>query len=955
MRKLWFGIFLLSFLGFGLVGAQTDLELNPVTFDGATLSPDDPLPVDPALRTGMLDNGLSYYIRQNTEPRNRAELALVINAGSLQEDDDQQGVAHFLEHMLFNGTENFEGQELVSYLERIGMEFGPDVNAYTSFEETVYTLTIPLDDEETVQTAFQILSEWAARATLEAEEIEAERGVIVEEERLRDQNVNGRLRDQILPALFGDSRYAERLPIGDMDVVRSAPREAFTRFYDSWYRPDLMAVIAVGDFDVDVFEGYIRDAFSPLENPATEVSRGDYDVPEHDDTRYLITADPEFPVTYVEIDLKRPSQTTQTVGDYAKDLASSLFSSMLNTRLTERGREADTPFLQASVSGSGLTRDVETIELGVVTDDGQALAGLEALLEEVERARRFGFTESEFDRAKENLLSILERNAKEQEDISSAAFINFLTSTFLEGSVLTTNEADFALAEEIVPQLGLEDINAFTEELLATDNRVVLVLAPEKAGLELPNQTEVAAVISDAQAHELDPYEDAETAESLIETPPEPAAVTGETYLEDLDVTLLALENGVRVVVKTTDFTASEVLMSAVSYGGASLVSDEDYPEATLISSVISDSGVGPFDRNELSRLLTGKNVSFNVSIGDLTEDFSGYADSDDLETLFQLIYLYATQPRRDEVAFARTQDQLRASLRNRDSQPQAAFSDALNTALYGDAPRYTPLTLAEVDALDYARAFDIYQERFADMSDFVFTFVGDVTVDDIRELALRYLGTLPAAGNGETFADVEPDLPGEVVTNVVYKGQEEQSLVQLRFFGELNPTRDERLKLLLLDNILNIRMTQELREELGGVYSPSVFSSVSQNPDPSYALGLQFSADPGRVDELVSASFEVFMDIRVNGPDEDTFAKAKEQLRRNYEEGFEQNSFWRSILEYYLALSPDESPQELLNYEAELDELTLQDLRETAQTYIQSDRYAGVVLYPADYALMVE
>lgn len=944
---LWLGC------SFGVAQDGARLELESVTFNGAELAPSDALPVDPALRTGVLENGLTYFVRRNTEPRNRAELGLVINAGSLQEDEDQRGLAHFLEHMLFNGTENFEGQELINYLERVGMEFGPDVNAYTSFGETVYTLTIPLDDEEIVQTAFEILVDWAANATLDADEIEAERGVIVEEERLRDQNVNGRLREQILPVLFGDSRYAERLPIGDMETVRNAPREAFTRFYETWYRPELMALIAVGDFDPAVFEGYMREAFSPLTNPEMPAPLESYEVPEHEDTRYAILSDPEFSVTYAEIELKRPANVTQTVADYGEDLAASLFGGLINTRLSERAREADTPFLQASVGGGSLTRDVDTITLGVVTDDGAALPGLRALLEEVERARRFGFTETELARAKTNLLSRLERNFNEREDISSAAYLSFLTSSFLEGSVLTTNEADYRLAEGLLPQISLADVNDFTQDLLATDNRVVFVIAPEKAGLELPSETEVAAVIDNAQNAELDPYEDTLTETDLIETPPEPVAVTDETYLEALDATVLTLGNGVRVVVKTTDFTASEVLMSGVSYGGSSLVSDEDYPEASLISGVVSDSGVGPFSRNELSRLLSGQNVSLGVSIGDLTEGFSGYAERDDLETLFQLVYLYATAPREDAVAFSRTQDALRAGLRNRDSQPQVAFRDALNSALYGDAPRYQTLTLEEVDALDYTRALTIYRERFANMGDFVFTFVGDVSLDEVRELAQHYLGNLPAGGGSETFANVEPALPTQTVAEVVYKGQEEQSLVQLRFFGELNPTRDERLKLLLLDNILSIRMTQELREALGGVYSPSVFSGVSKYPEPTYRLGVQFSADPNRVDELVRASFEVVQDVRVNGPDADTFAKAQEQVRRNYEETFEQNRFWLTILEYYLALNLDESPDELLAYESEIAALSIADLREAAQTYLHTDRYAGVVLYPARYQLL--
>ena len=951
-------IFLAALLA--LSAAQTDtardaapLELSPVTLDGTTLAPGDPLPVDPELRVGKLDNGLTYYIRQNTEPRNRAELALVVNAGSVLEDEDQRGLAHLLEHMLFNGTENFAGPEIVNYLESIGMTFGADVNAYTSFDETVYTLTVPLDDEETVRTAFAILSDWAARATLDPAEIDAERPVVIEEERLRDQNVNGRLLEQILPVQFGDSRYAERLPIGSMDVIRNAPPETLRRFYETWYRPDLMALIAVGDFAPAVFEGYIEDAFAGLQNPADPEPRVTYDVPPHEDTRYLITSDPEFPYTFVELDLARASESTQTVQDYGQDLASSLFTTLLNQRLDERSRAADAPFLGASVGTSGLTRDTENVTLGVQTDDGAALDGLAALVEEVERARRFGFTETELARAKDDLLSFLEQRFQQQDDIDSSALVSFLTSTFLENSVYTTNETDYKLAEELLPQITLDDVNALAETLLREDNRVVLVIAPEKAGLELPTQAEVAGVIAEAQTRELSAYEDTVTDADLVETPPAPAAVTDETYLGNVDATVLTLENGVRVVVKTTDFTRGEVLMSGVSYGGSSLVGDADVPEASIITSVVGDSGVGSFSKNELNRLLTGKNVSLSVSIGELTEGFSGSAEKSDLTTLFELVYLYATQPREDTVAFARTQDQLRAALRNRDTQPQAVFRDAVAEALYGDAPRRQPLTLDEVDTLDYARAFDIYQERFADMGDFVFTFVGDVTVDEVRDLAQRYLGNLPSAQGEETYADVAPDLPDGVVAKAVYKGKEQQSIVHVRFFGPMNPSRQERLKLLLLENALSIVVREELRETLGGTYSPNVFSNVSKRPKATYAVGVEFSADPARVDELVQATFKTLTAFRVNGPDADTFAKAQEQAKRNYETNFEQNGFWRYVLEYYLALNPDEDVSSLLDYENEIDALTPQDLRDAAQTYLHTDRYAGVVLYPESYALV--
>ena len=604
---------------------------------------------------------------------------------------------------------------------------------------------------------------------------------------------------------------------------------------------------------------------------------------------------------------------------------------------------------------SGLTRDTENVTLGVQTDDGAALVGLEALVEEVERARRFGFTETELARAKDDLLSSLEQRFQQQNDINSAEFVNFLTSTFLENSVFTTNETDYKLAQELLPQITLDDIDALAETLLREDNRVVLVIAPEKVGLELPSRAEVAGAIAEAQSKDLQAYQDTVTDAEIVPTPPEPVAVTDETQLENVDATVLTLANGVRVVVKTTDFTKGEVLMSGVSYGGSSLVGDADFPEASVITSVVGDSGVGQFDKNELNRLLSGLNVNLSVSIDELTEGFSGSAEKSDLATLLQLVYLYATQPREDAVAFTRTQDQLRAALRNRDTQPQAVFRDAITEALYGDALRRQPLTLNEVDGLDYQRAFDIYKERFADMGDFVFTFVGDVTVDEVRDLAQRYLGNLPSEQGGETYADVAPALPESTVAKVVYKGKEQQSIVHIRFFGSMNPSRQERLKLLLLQNTLSILVREQLRETLGGTYSPNVFSNVSKRPDPTYALGVEFSADPARVDELVNATFKVLSDFRVNGPDAATFAKAQEQAKRNYETSFEQNSFWRYVLEYYLALNPDEDVSNLLDYRNEIDALTIQDLRDAAQTYLHTDRYAGVVLYPESYELTAQ
>ena len=945
IRKGRLSVLLISLLTFlPLTAAQ--VELNGVSY-----TPEDTLPTDEGIRSGVLDNGMAYYLRFNDEPRNRADMALVVGAGSLVEDDDQQGIAHFLEHMLFNGTENFEGQEIINFLERIGMSFGPDVNAYTSFEETVYTLEVPLDSPDVVSTAFDILADWAVNATLDPEEIDKERGVIVEEERARNQNVNGRLTEALLPVLLGGSRYAERLPIGDMDTVRSAPREVFTRYYETYYRPDNMAIVAVGDFDLDAFEQRITETFASLENPAEPLAETQFEQPVSEEPIYFSFTDPEFPVTAGELSYARPGDTFDTVADFRNLMAQQLYVTMLNARLSERARAAEPPYLNAEVSiGDGIG-GVQEFSFSVVTEDGQLETGFDALLEEAARVEQFGFTETELARAKQDVLASLEQNFAERDDLSSAFWRNAIIESHLRGLVVTSNEADLRLGEQLLPQIGLDEVNALTPDLNDPAGRVVLALGPSAELAGVPAEGELEAIIEAGLAQEVTAYQDDAPQGELLKAELNPVAIVSEDYIPDLDVTLFELENGVEVVFKPTDFTAEEVLVSGVSYGGTSQYEDEDFTNALYTTDIASEGGLAEYSLPQLERLLAGQNVSVSVSLGDLTENINGSAEVADLETLFQLIYLYATEPRFDEGALSRLQSQLRTSVQNRASQPRAALNDAINEAIYGDDVRYTPLTLEEVGGLSLDQAAEIYQERFSDFSDFSFTIVGDVSLDQVQDLAQRYLGNLPATGRTESWQNRVPPLPKGSQDVEVFRGLEEQAVLHQRFDGPFfDPEREQRFTLFVLERVLDLRMRNTIREELGGSYSPSVFTNYEQRPSKRYTVGAQFSADPQRVDELSEAAYEVFQSLRDEGVTEDELNRAKAQLSRDLEEGLESNRYWLSVLPFYFFFNPEDDPLVIVNFEGTLDAVSAEDVHDLARRFIVAERFTEVTLFPEAY-----
>ncbi len=905
----------------------------------------DPLPLDPAVRVGTLDNGLTYYIQRNTEPQDRAELRLAVDAGSVLERPDQLGLAHFVEHMLFNGTERFEEQEIVDFMERIGMRFGPDVNAYTSFDETVYMLQIPTDDEEIMQTAFEILSDWSARATLSPEEIDLERGVVVEEWRARMQNAQGRIMEQMLPVLLHGSRYEERMPIGDPELIRTADYETIRDFYETWYRPELMAVIAVGDFDVDEIEARIRSEFGPIENPADATPRPEFDMPGHEETLYAVVTDPEYPITSVEIAFKTDREAIETTTDFRTRIVESLFNSILNKRLSEITREPAAPFSVARVYRGAFVRPGEFYGMNAQVEEDSVLAAVDRLLTEALRVARHGFTASELERQKVETLRSYQRAFEERASTHSGAFASRYVAHFLEESPAPGADFEYALAQDLMPQISLDELNRLADDLLDSRNRVVLVTMPEREDVTPPTEDQLARVMADAQLRDIAAYEDDVSDLPLLASIPNAALVVDEQTIDDIDTHVFTLENGVRVVFKPTNFKQDEVLLTAFSPGGHSLVNDENYFDAANAAAIVGRSGVGAFNYDQLQRQLSGQVASVTPYIGELDEGFRGAASPEDLEVLFQLIHLYFTAPRADSSALTAYQNQQKPFLRNRSATPIGVFQDSLNAALYGDDIRRQVPTVEMVDALDLQNAYDIYRERFSDAGDFTFVFVGNAEPETIRSLARTYLGTLPATSRDESWQNVRTPLPQDVVTTTVRKGIGDQSQTLLLFHGPFDYGWKERHVLSSLADVLSIRLREDLREERSAVYGVGVNANSTDRPVPEYGFTINFTSDPGRVEELVDAVFDQIERVQTEGPTADELEKVKEQQRRARETQLRTNAFWTGTLSYYFDRGAD--PTQALRYLELVENLTAEDIQQAANEYLNEERYVRAVLYP--------
>ncbi len=912
----------------------------------AELDPGAEIPVDPQVRLGRLENGLTYYVRPNRKPENRAELRLVVNAGSVLEDEDQLGLAHFLEHMAFNGTEHFEKQEIVDYMESIGMSFGPEVNAYTSYDETVYKLQVPTDDPEIMETAVQILEDWAHLISLEPEEVEKERPIIVEEWRL-GRGAEARMRDSQFPVLFKDSRYAERRPIGKVEIIESAPVEALRRFYRDWYRPDLMAVVAVGDFDARWIEETIVRYFSNLEEVEQPRERVVYPVPAHPGTLYAPATDPEATSTRVSLYVKADPRPQETVADYRRELVEAMYNGMLNERFQELAKKPDAPFIGAGSFSSRFIRSLEAYVLAARVREGRVSESLDVLLTETERVRRYGFTASELERTKDRFMTWIEQVYRDRDNVESETLAESYVGHYLEGEPIPDIGFEYRLFQKYVPGISLGEVNDLASELLQEDNRVVLVNAPESETADVPDEKAVQALFAAAVNKAIPPYEDRVLDQPLFTAQLEGGRVSGRKTSPELGFEELLLSNGVRVILKPTDFKEEEILFAAFSPGGNSLVPDDQYIAAVTAANIVNEGGLNGFDAISLQKKLTGTVVSVDPWIGELYEGMRGSTRPQDLETLLQLIYLYFTEPRRDEQSFLAYKERLLTMVENREASPSTIFWDTVRAAISQNHYRSRPWTPEVLEEMDLEVSMEVYRDRFADAGDFTFVFVGNLDPEDFAPLAARYLGSLPSTGRVETWRDVEMDPPAGIVEREVSKGLEPQSRVQIVFGGTTVWSLRSRLQLEALKQVLDIVLRENVREEAGGSYDIGVDAELNRYPDEEYFVYIGFGCAPEQVETLTGLVFDQIGKVRERGPTEKDVNKVKEILRREHEQNLKENDYWLGTLQ--LAYQNDLDPAVLLDFDARLESISVDTLQEMATEILDPGRYVRVVLNPED------
>ena len=763
---------------------------------------DAPLAFDPRVVRGTLSNGLSYYIRHNEEPRGRAQISLAVKAGSVLETDDQQGLAHFLEHMAFNGTERFAKHEIIEYLESIGSTFGPDLNARTGFDDTLFFFEIPTGDPEITDRGFQILSDWAFSIALEPEEVELERGVVLEEWRL-SQGFDSRLQQNLLDLLFSDSLYASRAPIGLTEVIENAP-VALQAYYERWYRPNLMAVVAVGDFHVEEIEAKIKQYFAPPpEGEAAQeraaigqsTDRPQIDVPGHETPLIEVFTDPESPATQFVLIRKYDPEPAEDEADFRRTVVERLAFMMLNARLFERGQVAEPPHITASATRYNYvyTLDIATFSAWVETDGVEA--GLAAMLEEIQRARQHGFTEGELEREKSNLLSSIESRYKQRDQTPSTNLADAYADHFFIGDPVPGIEAEWELHQQLLPQITPAEFADVARSWAQTEDLALLVVRPEEtdvAGTDDELGTALLTQLQTANTLEVEPYADDLGDVPLLANLPEPGTVTAEERIESIDAVKWTLSNGVTVIAKQTDFRDDEVLFRAFSPGGHSLVTDEDHQSATYAAQLISGSGAGPHDSVTLDKLLAGKRVSVSPYIEELFEGFSGNASPEDLETLFQLVTLYATEPRLDPDYFTRYEARLHSVAEFRAADPDWVLFDKANTVLSQNHFRARRLTVELLEELSMEQAEAVYADRFADLGDATFVFVGAFDWDNLRSLTETYLASLPTTGRAEEWVDHGIDPPVEIEDHVVRSGIEPRSNTVVVYAGDMEWSRQE-------------------------------------------------------------------------------------------------------------------------------------------------------------------
>lgn len=905
-----------------------------------------PLPVDPNVRIGQLSNGLTYYIRKNNLPANRADFYIAQKVGSIQEDATQRGLAHFLEHMCFNGTTHFPGDALKQYLERIGVKFGENLNAYTSIDQTVYNISnVPVTTPGVVDSCLLILHDWSNDLELSPEEIDKERGVIHEEWRTR-MSAMQRFQEKMLPLMFAGTKYATCFPIGDMDIIMNFKYQTLRDYYEKWYRPDLQGVIVVGDIDVDAVEKKIKDMFADVPAQPNAAERVYYPVNDNKEPIIIVGQDKEQPSIQAFIFNKHdatPDSEKNSLNYLMENYATSLISSMLNARLNEIAQSANPPFVYGyTYDGDFFVAKTKGAFTGIaVCKDNEIEQGVAALLRETERARQFGFTESEYVRARAEYLRQLESAYNERDKRKNEAYVNEYVDNFLNKEPIPGIENEYAILTQIAPKIPVTMLNQFMKELVTDSNRVIALFGPEKEGLKMPTKEAIEKVLKDVMAEKLTAYVDKVSDEPLMAEKPKGGKIVSEKKDGIYGTTELTLSNGVKVILKQTDFKADEINMKGVSLGGSSLFPDSEMININSLD-VLSVGGLGNFSAVDLDKVLAGKKASVDYAIGNKTETVQGNCSPKDLETMLQLTYLTFTAPRRDEDAFASYKSRMKASLQNQDLNPRIAFSDSIKVGMYMNHPRTERMKADMVDKIDYDKLFSMFNDRYKDASDFTFIFVGNIDIDAMKPLIAEYLGALPAINRKETFKDNKIDMRQGVYKNEFIKQLETpKASAFVLYSGNCKYDLKNNLLLNITSQVLDLVYTETVREAEGGTYGVYVGGELVKYPKEKVALQIIFDTDPAKKDKLMQIIFDQADKLAKEGPSAENLNKVKEFMLKKHAENLKENAYWLRNIDEYLFTGVDMNK----NYEAVLNSITAKDVQKFMNDLLKQKNQVEVIM----------
>lgn len=907
----------------------------------------DTLQLDAGVKTGMLSNGFKYYIRKNSEPKNRGVFYLVNKIGSILETEQERGLAHFVEHMAFKGTKNFPKNQMIDYLQSVGVRFGADLNAYTSFDETVYQLPIPTEDPKVVTKGLSILKDWASAVIMDSLEMEAERGVILEEKRLR-KSAAERMREAYWPVILNKSRYVDRLPIGIEQVLKTASFSSVKNFYKKWYRPDLQALIAVGDFDPVAMEKMIIALFSDLKAPKVLEKRVEYHIDLQGKNQFVKVTDPENTSRVIQMMVKHPATATKNPADLRSDLVKSIFNRLISSRFSELSKQANPPYLQASTAIGAFFKGVDVASTVVSAKPNEIEKGFKTMYTEIERVRLHGFTQSELDRAKNEVLMGQESAYKERDKTSSASYVQTYLQHFLKGDVDPGHEFMYKFYQQEVNTVTLKDLKNVFDTYYIDKNRDIMVLGPESEKQGLPSEAQLLQWMADVKASSILAYSDMVSSAPLMEKVPVAGRIVKEKAIKSLGLTELTLSNGVKVVLKPTDFKNDEIAFSAFSPGGFSIYGDEDYQSAVNATSLVASSGIGAFDAKQLPKVLSGKIVALSPYISERNEGFRGSSTPKDFESLMQLLYLFFTEPKADQEIFKGLIANYKSSLLGRENVPGQVFADTVNAVLGAYHVRNTGPSIAKAEQINLDRAFEIYKDRFSDASDFTFVFTGNFQDSTIRPLLEKYVGSLPAKNRKESWKDAGIRTPKGKIRKNVYKGSEDKATVQLVLSGDYKDGKKEDLVIQALEEVLSFRMLDRLRKKESGVYSPSVSLSASKYPVPSYRVGVSFGCAPENVETLIKAAEEELQSLANNGALASELEKFKAEAKLAHETALKTNGFWRNTL--VSSYRENEKPEKLLEYEKTLASVNISDLRKAAKRYFNLTNYMIFVLFPEQF-----